>query len=161
MATIFPIPKETEVKQMLGMLYGNDLKVEAGEPLAADNGSKNIVAVYIDDQGVPVTACCCDIPFAAYSGAALSMIPPGGAEDAANKGDLTEMMRGNLNEIMNICSRLFITEETPHLKLDALYESPEAMPEAARSLVESAPGRSGFDVSIPGYGAGRIAFLST
>ena len=161
MSTVFPVPEETEVKQMLGMLYGNDLQVQAGEPLAGDNGSKNIVAVYINDEGEPVTACCCDIPFAAYSGAALSMIPPGGAEDAASKGDLTEMMRGNLNEIMNICSRLFITEDTPHLKLDALYDSPETLPEAARTMVESAAGRSGFEVSIPGYGAGKIAFIST
>ena len=146
---------------MLGMLYGNDLRVRADEPAAADGNGIGYYAVYINDEGMPVTACCCDIPFAAYSGAALSMIPPGGAEDAAKTGDLSEMMRGNLNEVMNICSRLFITEDTPHLKLDALYDSAEGLPEAVRSMVDAATGRSDFMVSIPGYGEGRISFLST
>ncbi len=109
----------------------------------------------------PVTACCCDLPFAAYSGAALSMIPRGGAEDAAKSGDLSEMMRGNLHEIMNICSRLFITDATPHLKLDALYDNPDALPEAARSMVATATGRTDLKISIPGYGEGNISFLST
>lgn len=161
MATIYPVPKDTEVRQMLGMLYGNGLGVEAGEPVATDAGSNSIVAVYINDEGVPVTACCCDIPFAAYSGAALSMIPRGGAEDAARSGDLSEMIRGNLNEIMNICSRLFISDKTPHLRLDALYDGPDALPEAARSMLDSAQGRADLRISIPGYGEGNISFLST
>ena len=161
MATIHPIPKDSDVRQMLGMLYGDGLGIDAGEPVATDAGSKNMVAVYINDEGAPVTACCCDLPFAAYSGAALSMIPKGGAEDAAKSGDLSEMMRGNLHEIMNICSRLFITDETPHLKLDALYDSPDALPEAARSMVDTAVGRTDFRISIPGYGEGNISFLST
>ena len=70
-------------------------------------------------------------------------------------------MRGNLHEIMNICSRLFITNETPHLKLDALYDSPDALPGSARSMVDAAAGRSDYRVTIPGYGEGNISFLST
>jgi hypothetical protein len=161
MATKHPVPKDREVKQMLGMLYGKGLGVDAGEPVATGAGSNSIVAIYIDDEGLPVTACCCDIPFAAYSGAALSMIPRGGAEDAANSGDLSEMMRGNLNEIMNICSRLFISDKTPHLRLGALYDGADALPEAARSMLDTAPGRADLRISIPGYGEGNVSFLST
>jgi len=161
MATIHPIPKDSEVKQMLGMLCGSDLGVNPGEPLATDARSNTIVAVYTNQEGVPVTACCCDVPFAAYSGAALSMIPKGGAEDAAKSGDLSEMMRANLHEIMNICSRLFIAEETPHLKLDALYNSADALPEAVRLVIDTAAGRSDLRISIPGYGEGNISLLST
>jgi len=161
MATIHPVPKDSEVKQMLGMLYGDGISIAQGEPVASNAGSKNMVAVYINDAGAPVTACCCDIPFAAYSGAALSMIPRGGAEDAAKSGDLSEMMRGNLHEIMNICSRLFITDETPHLKLDALYDNADALPESARAMIDTAAGRTDLRISIPGYGEGNISFLST
>ena len=75
MATIHPVPQGNDVKQMLGMLCGSDLGVEPGEPVATDAGSQTIVAVYINREGAPVTACCCDIPFAAYSGASLSMKP--------------------------------------------------------------------------------------
>lgn len=161
MSTIHPVPQEKDVKQMLGMLCGDDLGVDPGEPLATDAGSKNMVAVFINDEGVPVTACCCDLQFAAYSGSALSRIPRGGAEDAAKSGDISEMMRGNLHEIMNICSKLFMTEESPHLKLDGLYDSPDSLPEAVRSMLASVAGRTDLKVSIPGYGEGNISFLST
>jgi hypothetical protein len=62
---------------------------------------------------------------------------------------------------MNICSRLFISDKTPHLKLDALYDGPDALPEAARSMLDSAEGRADLRISIPGYGEGNISFLST
>ena len=161
MTTVHPVPNNTEVKQMLGMLYGQGLAVEGGDPVATDAGSNSIIAIYINDAGEPVTACCCDLPFAAYCGSALSMIPAGGAEDAANSGDLTEMMRGNLQEVMDICSRLFISDSTPHLKLDALYDGPDSLPEMARTLLESASGRADLKVSIPGYGQGNLSFLSS
>ena len=161
MATMHLVPQGNDVKKMLGMLCGGDLGVTPGEPVATNAGSRTIVAVYTNREGAPVTACCCDIPFAAYSGAALSMIPKGGAEDAVKDGSLPEMMRSNLHEIMNICSRLFLTDETPHLKLDGLYDTVDALPEAVRSVIDTAAGRSDLRISIPGYGEGNISFLST
>ena len=161
MSTIHPFPNDAQLQEMLGMLFGNDLKINPGDPVATDADSKSIVAIFVNADGSPATACFCDLPFAAYSGAALSMIPKGGAEDAAKSGELSEMMRGNLNEIMNICSRLFITNDTPHVKLETLYDKAGELPENARAMVDAAAGRSDFRVTIPGYGEGRMSFLST
>ena len=161
MATVHPLPQGNDVEKMLGMLCGSELGVKPGEPVATNAGSGTIVAVFINREGAPVTACCCDVPFAAYSGAALSMIRKGGAEDAVKEGSLSEMMRSNLHEIMNICSRLFLIDETPHLKLDRLYDTAEALPEAVRSVIDTAAGRSDLKITIPGYGEGNISFLST
>jgi hypothetical protein len=146
---------------MLGMLFGDHMKIVPGEPVATGPDSKSMAAVYVNDEGVPATACVCDLPFAAYSGAALSMIPKGGAEDAAKSGELSEMMQGNLHEIMNICSRLFMNNDTPHVKLETLYDKISAMPENARAMIDAATGRSDFKVSIPGYGDGHVSFLCT
>ena len=161
MSTIHPYPNDAQLQEMLGMLFGNDLKINPGDPVATDADSKSIVAVFVSADGSPATACFCDLPFAAYCGAALSMIPKGGAEDAANSGELTEMMRGNLNEIMNICSRLFISNDTPHVKLETLYDRAGELPDNARAMVDATTGRSDFKVLIPGYGEGHISFLST
>lgn len=161
MSTIHPLPNDTQLQEMLGMLFGNQLKIHSGDPVATDTDSKSIVAVYVNSEGSPATACFCDLPFAAFSGAALSMIPKGGAEDAAKSGELSEMMRGNLNEIMNICSRLFMNNDTPHLKLETLYDKAGDLPENARAMVDAATGRSDFKVTIPGYGDGHLSFLST
>ena len=161
MSTTHPFPNDAQLQEMLGMLFGNDLKINPGDPVATDADSKSVVAVFVSADGSPATACFCDFPFAAYCGAALSMIPKGGAEDAAKSGELSEMMRGNLNEIMNICSRLFISNDTPHVKLETLYDKAGELPENARAMVDATTGRSDFKVSIPGYGEGHISFLST
>lgn len=99
--------------------------------------------------------------FAAFAGAALTKIPLGGAEDAAESGELTENMLGNLYEVMNICSRLFMDSSSPHLKLDKLYASISDLPDNALALVNAITGRLDLKVNIPGYGEGHLSFLST
>ncbi|MGB5540669.1 MAG: hypothetical protein WBO37_11305, partial [Gammaproteobacteria bacterium] len=161
MAIIHPTPKEIEVRQMLTMLYGSKLTVSTGEALATDADCGYAAAVFVSDDGTPVTACVCDMQFAAFAGAALTRIPRGAAEDAVKSGKLSENMQGNLKEVMNICSRLFMDDNSPHLKLDNLYESIGVLPDSARSLMDSVQGRLDLIISIPDYGDGKLSFLST
>jgi len=161
MSTNFAVPKEVEVQEMLGMLYDAGLTVKSGENQAIEAGSKNLIAVYVDDADQPVTACACDYNFTAFAGAALTKIPKGGAEDAASSGDFSGTMLGNLNEVMNICSRLYMNSSTPHLRLDKTYSSPDDVPEDVKPILSNSAGRADYDVSIPGYGDGKLAFLST
>ena len=146
---------------MLGMLFGNDLTIDEVEALPTDSGSGNAAAVFVSDDGTPVTACVCDMNFAAFAGSALTKIPPGGAEDAAKSGDLTDNMVGNLHEVMNICSRLFMSGSSPHLRLDKTHAKIADIPENAASMLQAIAGRLDLKVKIPGYGEGQIAFLAT
>jgi len=161
MATIHPTPREIEVRQMLAMLFGNDLTISESEELPVSAESNNAAALYVADDGTPVTACICDMNFAAFAGSALTKIPPGGAEDAAKSGELTDNMMGNLNEVMNICSRLFMSGSSPHLRLDKMYASITELPENAKTMFDAVSGRLDLKVSIPGYGEGHLAFLAT
>ncbi|HID81297.1 MAG TPA: hypothetical protein EYH06_03325 [Chromatiales bacterium] len=161
MTTTFATPKEIEVQEMLGMLYDAGLSVKSGDALATEAGSKSLIALYVDDEDQPVTVCACDYNFTAFAGAALTKIPKGGAEDAASSGDFSGAILGNLNEVMNICSRLFMNSSTPHLRLDKTYNSPDEIPEGAKQILSSSAGRADFDVTIPGYGDGKLAFIST
>lgn len=160
MTTVHPVPKETQIRQIFGMLFGNDLVLDAGKPDTSDD-TKGIYAIFINDEGKHVTACVCDHHFAAFAGSALTKIPIGGAEDAANSGELSEMMLGNLHEIMNICSRLFMDNTSPHLRLETVYPTPDAVPDEARAILEGCQERVDFTVSIPGYGKGGLSFLCT
>lgn len=161
MATIHPTPRDVEVRQMLAMLFGNDLTISEIEAIPTDGDSGNVAAVFISDDDNPVTACVCDMKFAAFAGAALTRIPVGGAEDAAESGELTENMIGNLSEVMNICSRLFMSGNSPHLRLDKLYAKLADVPDNALAMLDSIAGRLDLKVSIPGYGEGHLSFLST
>lgn len=148
------LPTENDVKRMLAALFGDELVVGAG---ASDVG-ESYVAVYVDAENQPGAVICCDSSFAAYAGAALSMLPPDAATDAANSGDLSATMRENLHEVMNICTGLLIGESTPHLRLTELCRLDETdAPDAIKEVSSS----SCFNVVIPRYGAGQLKFLVT
>lgn len=158
MSKLYPVPKEKDVLEILSMLYGGDVELDSGEPISIEN-SNNVIAVYIDDDGKPSTACICNYNFAAFAGSALTRIPVGGAEDAAETGDFSDMMLANLHEVMNICSRMFMTDTSPHVKLDVVYKKIDEAPDDVKAMFVGTEEHSDFNVSIPNYGSGSISFL--
>ena len=155
-------PKQIEVQQMLGMLYDNEITVVDSAPITEAANDKTIVAVFVDDQDAPVTVCTCDFGFTAYAGGALTKIPKPGADEAVESGEFTPMLLGNLYEVMNICSRLFMNSKTPHLRLEKTYQPGEAMPDGVDTLL-SGEGKevAGFSVNIDGYGDGLLTFVAS
>ena len=158
--TQYAIPKQIEVQQMLGMLYDNEISVDEAEPLNTDAGAKTLVAVYIDDEDKPVTVCTCDFNFTAYAGGALTKIPKPGTDEMAESGEFSQMIMGNFYEVMNICSRLFMNSQTPHLRLEKTYTAPEDAPGEVVELLSSSSRKAGFKVNIDGYGDGQISFVA-
>ncbi len=156
MSTRFPLPDGTRVKTLFSMLF-DGLEVKPGPKL--DAAATAYVAVFIGDDGSPVALCACDLPFAANSSASLSMLPPGVAKDAIKTKQLTDVMLANLAEIMNIGTRLLITDTSPHLKLEKVYPS-SAVPPGAAAIVGSANGRVDFNVGLGKYGPGHLAVMS-
>ena len=153
-----PLPKSEEMRNAVTMLYSMDAQCEVvSEEVDLDDITH--FAVYVDDNDVPVAGIGCTLEFGAYAGAALSMIPKGGAEEAVKANELSEMMLGNLNEFMNICSRWFMTADSPHLRLTATYAIDD-LSEAADQLLDSED-RLDFNIEIPDYGAGQIVCVTT
>ncbi len=144
------MPRAEDVKNTFVTLFGDGVEV-ADHDGEADSTH---LAVFIDDDDAPVTAIAVDLPFTAYLGAALTMIPKGGADDAIAEGEVSEMMVANVQEIMNICSRWFMDNSTPHLRLDSVYPV-KTVPESAMDLYDGGDQVS-FTVHIPEYGAGTI-----
>jgi hypothetical protein len=159
MATAYPMPDAAKVKMMLGLLF-DGLDVKPGKKFDIVPPSGSWVGLYVADDGKPVAACAVDVALAANSAAALSMLPPGVAKDAAKTKELTDVMVANLQEIMNICSRLLMNDNSAHLKLENVYPS-KAMPPALTAMLGASQGRVDFELNVPKYGAGTLAVLST
>ncbi len=158
MDTKFNIPADRETLGVLSMLYGDGLVVKKAEenPSIEDDA---LVGLFVDQEGKTVAACACDVPFAAYGGAALSMMPKGGAEDAAESGEISSVMQENVYEVMNICSRLLMNDSTPHLKLSDMYEGLDKVPDDSAEVIKSASGIK-FEVEIPNYGKGHLSIVT-
>ena len=149
------MPTDSNVFSILNMLFGENLTVSSTEALSFDG---TYAAIYVNDQDQPVTACLCDPAFAAYSSSAMTLLPPNVAEEAAKANNLTEIMLSSLTEIMNICSRLFMSDTSPHLRLIEVCRAQDA---AVLSALQESGSATGFQIAIPRYGTGVMSVLVT
>lgn len=154
MSSNYVIPTEKSVASLLAMIFGDGLGVNDGD--AADLNSQH-VATFIDDEDKLVAICACDKEFVAYSGAALSMIPADVANEMISGNSISEALVGNFYEVMNICSKLLMSDSSAHLRLDKTLD-PGAANDAVASL-EAAAEKVAFSVNIPSYGSGTLTFL--
>lgn len=158
MSTTCPLPDAAKVRSMLGLLF-DGLDVKPGKKVDLSPASGAWLALYVGDDGKPLAVCAADLPLAASAGAALSMLPPNAAKDAAKTKELTDVMVGNLTEIMNICSRLVMTDTSPHLKLEKVYPA-KSLPPSVTGIMTGATGRADFELNVPKYGPGTLSLLS-
>lgn len=147
------VPTTDSIEQILGALYGPDLTVTRNDDVTL---ADRHVATYVGDEQTLVALCACDAGFVAYSGAALTMVPVDAANDMVRSQDFTEVVLSNFHEVMNICSRLLMSDNSPHLRLDETL-APAAAAQAV-SAAESLANPVSFSVEIPQYGKGNIAF---
>jgi hypothetical protein len=158
MATLVPMPDAAKVRSMLGLLF-DGLDVKPGKKFDLTPASGAWVGLYVGKDGAPLALCAFDAALAGYAGAALSMLPPGAAKDAVKSKDLTDVMVGNLKEIMNICSRLVMTDTSPHVRLEELHPA-NKFPAAVNTVLGGQKGRVDFELNVPKYGPGTLAVVS-
>jgi hypothetical protein len=154
-AAAHPVPDLAQVKELLGMIF-DGLTVKPGPKLDASPKSNCYFGVYVSDGGAPVALCGCDFAFAANSGAALSMLPPNVAKEAVKDKELTPVMLANLHEVMNICTRLMLRDDSPHLKLREVCPV-AALPAPAAQILCAPNARADFEVGLGKYGTGVIS----
>lgn len=158
MATTYPLPDEAKTLQLLGVLF-DGLDVKAGGKFDSSPAGGAWFGVFIADDGAPVALCGADASLAASFGAALSMLPPSAAKEAAKAGDLSAVMIENVREIMNICTRLVMDHSSPHLKLDRVYPR-KTLPTAAAGLLGAPRARREFQLQLPKYGGGVLSIMT-
>ncbi len=156
MSSNYVIPTPQTISSLLSMIFGEDLDVSDCEPPEL---SSLYIATFVNDDNQLVALCACDKSFVAYSGAALSMIPADVANEMIAGNAVTEAMVGNFYEVMNISSKLMMSDSSAHLRLDKTLD-PEQSTEAIEALQESARIK-GFGVKIPRYGEGILTFVVT
>ncbi len=154
MSSRYVMPTADSISELLEMIFGEGVTVTDQENVESQGES---TSTFIDGSDEVVALCTCDRAFICFSGAALSMIPADVAKEMVTSGDLTEVISGNFYEVMNICSKLMMSDSSDHLRLA------EVLPfDAAQSHVEAmsdSASRVTYNVAVPGYGDGLIDFL--
>jgi len=148
----YKIPADDKLTSMLRMIAGEDAAAKSIEKKELDSVSHR--GLFVDKEGELVATCSCDLPTAAALGCALSMIPPGGAEAMVEDNELTKSATDNLYEVMNILSSLFMSDHSPHLKIDSVVEGSGEDPASGECSYTV------FDLDLGKYGAGSLLFCA-
>ena len=153
------LPAAKDVRDMLTGLIGKDVAVAPGGPVTPTEGTPVSVAVYVDPHLAVNALCVMDLGASAYTGAALALLPPGGAQDAVEEDhELTGMLVEALHEVVNVLAALFNVPGAPHSKLHRLYAPGEDLPGDIVGMLANF-NRLDLAVEVPGYGKGGISLV--
>jgi hypothetical protein len=151
-----PIPIQEAVRDFFTDLLGRGVAATKRGSLTYEDPL--IVGRYLDDDGEIAALLVSDLEFAAYSGAALAMIPKVVAGEAIKAAELGDTLFDNFREVVNVFSSLLNAPTTPHLVLKALDRHPEGTEDVVE-VMDAPRRRRDFDVTIEGYGSGVLAVL--
>lgn len=116
------------------------------------------VGDYLADAGAVDAAFVCELPLAGFLGAALAMIPPKIAVDAAKAGKLPADISENFREVVNVVSAT-LNHGTVHVRLGAVAVKPGGAAALPSPLQKGPVRRLDLDVSVDGYGAGKMCLV--
>ena len=147
-----------DTKRMLSMLF-SELKVEETD-VQAEADPNALYGTYWDDNDVPVSLVACDREFAAALGAAMTLVPPDAAKAAAASGDFPESILGNVREIMNILSRLYMEGSAPHLRFVETKLSVGDLSPGETEVLNNVAARLDMKITVPNYGGGNCSLIT-
>jgi hypothetical protein len=147
-----------KVAHVLRDLFGRAVSVDAVKPPAAAD-APSWVALYSARDGI-IAVCLCDLPFAAYAGAALSLIPLPVAQESIGAKRLDPSLFDNLREILNIFGQVFRGKILDSVTLHQVSPLSDLEEGPAKTLISSPKSRLDLEVSINGYGGGHLAIFS-
>ncbi len=155
------LPTQDAVQRLLLGLINRNLNVKRNPSIPwIPKTQSGMMAEYVRDDKSLWALWIMDLQLAGGIGSALTLIPTDSLGNAMKTGRLTQDMTDNMHEIFNIASSVFNREDIQHLRLDAVHMLPGTLPEKAAALLAKPPQRLDLELTIAGYGDGRMSLLS-
>lgn len=153
------LPQPKQLKDLLAELLDREITLSPATPFAPAPDTAASVAVYVDDQLRISALILCDLAFSAHAGAAIGLIPVGGAQAAIDDGKITDAIAENLYEVLNIAASMFNVPGADHLRLHALHPAGPPLDPQLRISALTLGRREDLTIDIAGYGAGAVSVV--
>jgi hypothetical protein len=153
--TVLPNPKD--VRDMFEGLLGREVTVAPSGPPDADKPLS--VGLFVDDSLGLAAVGVADVDLTAYAGAAIGLVPPGGAQAAIEDRELPQALNDNFSEVLNIISALFNLPGHPHLKLYGTYAPGQTPPNDVVAMIRTIGRRLDLEIGVAGYGQGLFSLI--
>ncbi len=154
--SIFKVADHLTAKSFIGIMFDGLDITSMPDATIPDNG---YIGTYIDPNGELVALALCDLNISAHTACALTMFPATASQEAITTGSLDENLMGNLGELLNIYSRFFMDDNTPHLKLDKVVHCNDLSDEG-KALIASDAERTTLKFNLSDYGDGLITLIA-
>jgi len=151
------LPPVKLIKDVLDGLLGKDVTTMPGDAMTSTDAAGGVLAIYVDDRNAMKAVAGWDLPAAVRVGAAVGLVPRGGAEDAIDEKYVPANLLENLGEVSNVLASVFQIPGNPHLRLHETYCPVAAAPNDAYDLLFRLGNRIDLKIDVPNYGTGRFA----
>ncbi|HEY3436521.1 MAG TPA: hypothetical protein VGK35_02420 [Actinotalea sp.] len=156
-----PLPSALDVRELLEGLLGRDVEGVVGTGAVDPTQHPGaIVGVYVDDMLGLRAIVVLDVALSAHVGASIALIPRTAAEQSIEDGLLTPNLYDNTAEVLNVAASLFNVDGAPHVRLYEAYAPRETLPADVSRWVLAYVARLDMELTIAGYGVGRISVLA-
>lgn len=152
------LPHRKQIKDLFEGLLGRDVAIGDGTPVTFD-APRPVVAVYVDDTHRLSSVVVMDLALAAYAGAALALVPKGGAADAVEESRLPPNLFENSAEILNVLAASLGESSGVHQRLSTTYAPSDAVPPQVQACGAALGAREDVTVDIAGYGQGSLSVV--
>lgn len=163
-AAKIPLPIQEVLRDFFVDLLGKGAAAGKAKEMKIKQGAdapKLIVSVWKDKYDRVGALCIAELYFAAVAGAALVLAPATILPEVEQNQTLPDNLLENYQEVVNILTGQLNTPSTPHLKLVHTFEHPtHEMPKEVWDVIERPSSRRDFDVTVEGYGGGKISILT-
>lgn len=157
MAERIRVLKGPEIGAIFRDLIGKAVQTKDLPPVKAADAFY-IVANYVREDGTLGASFAVDLPLAASMAAALTLVPPGIADDSVRAKKLEPLLEENLAEVLNVAGRFFNSATSPRVILKGMTKPP--CDAAVKQFWASAPTRATLDVTVAGYKGGKLALVA-
>lgn len=148
------------IGRLLCELLGRKVTTTTIPAFPITGGAPTLTAVYATSEGAVVGACVCDLDFVLNAGAALVLVPLYEVQESAKAKKWEPSLVENFKEILNVCAQLFCEPQLPRVALQSVCVEAAARPTNAADLLAKPRKRVDVQLSIAGYGGGRMTVLT-
>jgi hypothetical protein len=152
------LPDRKQIKDVFEGLLGRGVAIGDGTPVVMDHPLP-LVAAYVDDQQRLSAVALMDLSLAAHSGAALALLPKGGAETAVEDEALPVDLFENASEILNVLAAPLGEASGVHQRLFATYAPADLVPANVLACAAMLGVREDVRLDIQGYGTGALSVV--
>ncbi len=156
----FLLPSLDAVENIFHTLLGRNVVVKRAHSVGVPS-ELGVVGVYVDGEAANAVVVYADYKLANGAGAALSMVPVGGVEDANDEKEIPSNFFDNFSEVLNVLTVLFNDrhKNAKRAKLGGVYIYPDDIPDGISDCFGVGDEESRIDTEITvagGYGGGKF-----